>query len=462
MNIIGLKNINRRILKNMNQRDLTKGSVFSTMFFFALPMILGNILQQGYNIVDTWVVGQFISSDALAAVGSAFALMTFLTSVLLGLCMGSGVVFSLCFGNHDEQRLKNSICASLLLTAIISVILTVVSLLNVDFIIEWMNIPKEITEITRIYLILVFCGIPAVSLYNYFGAYLKAIGNSVIPLIFLGISTISNIVLDILFVAVFKFGTAGAAWATIISQYLSGIGISVYVLMKNKILRTALCHFKIKKSNLKEITNYSLLTCIQQSVMNLGILMVQGLVNSFGTTVMAAFAAAVKIDSFAYMPAQEYGNAFSTFIAQNAGARQKERITKGISYAICTIVTYCIFISFILWFLAKPLLLIFIDSNEKEIIAEGIRYLHTVGPFYCGIGCLFLFYGLYRALGKPSMSVVLTIISLGTRVALSYKLSAIASIGTTGIWWSIPIGWGLADLVGALYYLKKKKSLIRF
>lgn len=452
------------VKKNSNtlfsQKDLTSGPVFSSMFFFALPMILGNLLQQGYNIVDTWVVGHYVGSNALAAVGSAFTLMTFLTSLLLGLCMGSGIVFSLCFGRQDEKELESSICASFLLAITIAIFLTAISLFGTDIIIIWMNIPEEIIDLTREYLTLIFCGIPAIALYNYFGAYLKAIGNSVLPLIFLGISTILNIILDIVFVAVFQQGTFGAAVATIISQYISGIGIGIYVLIKNKRLRNALFHFKIKKSSLKEITNYSLLTCVQQSVMNLGILMVQGLVNSFGTSVMAAFAAAVKVDSFTYMPAQEYGNAFSTFIAQNVGAGKKKRITQGIRYGVLSVVLYCSIASLILWFLAKPLMLIFIHAKETAIIAEGIQYLHIVGPFYCGIGCLFLFYGLYRALGKPAMSVVLTIVSLGTRVALSYSISSIPSIGVIGIWWSIPIGWGLADLLGALYYLKYKKQLL--
>ncbi len=442
----------------MNQ-DLTKGSVFPTMCFFALPMILGNILQQGYNVADTWVVGHYIGSDALAAVGSAFALMTCLTSVLLGLCMGSGVVFSMSFGKQDEKRLESSICASFLLTAVIAVLLTALSLLGVDGIIRWMNIPQEITEITRDYLVLIFCGIPAVAVYNFFGAYLKALGNSVIPLVFLCISTVLNIGLDLLFIAVLEQGTAGAAAATILSQYISGVGIGLYAIVKNKILRNAFCHFRIKAENLLEITNYSLLTCLQQSVMNFGILMVQGLVNTFGVTVMAGFAAAVKIDSFTYMPVQEYANAFSTFIAQNAGAKKKERISLGIRYAVMTSFSYCIIASVSIWFLAEPLMQLFIDAREADVIMEGMRFLHTVGPFYCGIGCLFLFYGLYRAVGKPGMSVVLTVISLGIRVGLSYMLAPVPSIGVAGIWWSIPIGWGIADLTGAFYFMRHKNEM---
>lgn len=444
----------------MRRKDLTVGPVFSTMCFFALPMICGNLMQQGYNIVDTWVVGRYIGPDALAAVGSAFALMTFLTSVLLGLCMGSGVVFSLCFGSHDEERLERGICSAFLLACAIAAALTGGSLTCVDAIIRWMNIPPEIVDITKDYLILVFWGIPAIALYNFFGAYLKALGNSVVPLVFLGIATIVNIVLDIVLVVVYPFGTAGAAAATVIAQYISGLGIMLYTFVMDAKMRQTFRHFRIRKASLKEITSYSLLTCMQQSVMNLGILMVQGLVNSFGTVVMAAFAAGVKIDAFAYMPVQEYGNAFSTFIAQNMGAGRTERVRQGFRYGVMTSVSYCAAVSLILWFLAKPLILIFIDARETAIVAEGIRYLHTVGPFYWGIGCLFLLYGLYRAVGKPAVSVVLTVISLGTRVALSYFLSGIPAIGVSGIWWSIPIGWVLADLTGFACYFKFKSKLL--
>lgn len=443
----------------MTQKDLTRGAVFPTLCFFALPMILGNMLQQGYNIVDTWVVGRFAGSDALAAVGAAFALMTFLTSMLLGLCMGSGVVFSLCFGRQDQEGLEKGICASFLLVVLVAALLTVLSLLGVDLILEWMRIPRRIWSITREYLVLIFWGIPAVALYNFFGAYLKALGNSVIPLVFLGVATVLNIGLDILFVAVWQQGTAGAAAATILSQYGSGLGIGIYVLATSKAVRGAFTRFRVSRAGLGQIISYSGLTCVQQSVMNLGILMVQGLVNSFGTTVMAAFAAAVKVDAFAYMPAQEYGNAFSTFIAQNMGAGKGERVRKGVRCGVLTTVSYCLAVSLVLWFLAKPLLLIFIDPGEIAILEEGVRYLHIVGPFYCGIGCLFLFYGLYRAIGKPGISVVLTIVSLGTRVALAYTLAAIPPLGVVGIWWAIPIGWGLADLLGGLFYFRYRKNL---
>ena len=193
--------------------------------------------------------------------------------------------------------------------------------------------------------------------------------------------------------------------------------------------------------------------------MNLGILMVQGLVNSFGETVMAAFAAAVKIDSFAYMPVQDFGNAFSTFIAQNYGAREEGRIRAGLKGAVLTALIFCLAVSALVWLFARQLMTLFVAPEEAEIIAEGVRYLRIEGAFYCGIGFLFLLYGLYRALGRPGMSVVLTVISLGTRVVLAYVLSAIPLFGVTGIWWAVPIGWFLADMTGFLYYAARKRRL---
>ena len=440
--------------------DLTKGPVMKSMLLFAIPMILGNLLQQCYNVADTLIVGQFLGSGALAAVGSAYTLMTFLTSILLGLSMGSGALFSIRFGQRDERGLKEAMFASFVLIAAITVLLNIAAFLCLDKIRVFLRVPQDVWPLMREYLAVIFCGIAGTFLYNYFASLLRAVGNSVVPLAFLAVSAILNIVLDLWFVAGLNRGVAGAAEATIISQYVSGVGLALFYWLRFPGLRVTKEHMSLRLSSIREIAGFSLLTCIQQSVMNLGILMVQGLVNSFGTTIMAAFAAAVKIDSFAYMPVQDFGNAFSTFIAQNYGAGKQDRIRAGLKGAVATAVLFCVIISAGVWFLARPLMLLFVKAEETAIIAEGIRYLHIEGAFYCGIGCLFLLYGLYRALGRPGMSVVLTVISLGTRVALAYILSAVPAIGVAGIWWAVPIGWFLADTVGLGYYLIKKKSLL--
>ena len=441
--------------------ELTRGPVLKSLLWFAIPMILGDLLQQCYNVADTLIVGRFLGADALAAVGSAFSLMTFLTSILLGLSMGSGVVFSIRYGQGDIQGLKERIYASFLLLAGVTVVLNILVFAGTDWIIWFMKVPDEIQGYMKDYLVVIFAGLAGIFLYNYFASLLRALGNSKVPLLFLAVSASLNIFLDLWFVLGLKRGVAGAAEATVISQYVSGIGIAVYAFLKFPLIRPQGEKIRIRLSCMKEIISFSALTCIQQSVMNLGILMVQGRVNSFGPAVMAAFAAAVKIDAFAYMPVQDFGNAVSTFIAQNYGAGQEERIRKGLKYSILTSMAFCLFITTGIWLLARPLMLLFVDAGETAIIAEGVRYLHIEGTFYCGIGCLFLLYGLYRAVGKPGMSVVLTIISLGTRVVLAYALSAIPEIGVVGIWWSVPIGWFLADLTGLAYYWKKRHTLFR-
>ena len=443
-------------------KDLTKGPVVKSMLLFAIPMILGDLLQQCYNIADTLIVGQFLGKTALAAVGSSFTLMTFITSIILGLCMGSGALFSIRFGQRDEKGLKQDLCASFFFIAFISILLNIIAYICLDALKLFLRVPHEVWGDMKCYLLYIFMGIIAIFLYNFFSAYLRSIGNSVIPLIFLAISSILNIILDLYFVLVLKMGVGGAALATVLSQYVSGIGIMFYTLLKYKEVLVIFKVSYLKRERIKQIISFSLLTCIQQSVMNLGILMVQGLVNSFGTVVMAAFAAAVKIDAFAYMPVQDFGNAFSTFIAQNYGAKEKDRIQQGLKEAVRISSIFCITISILVYIFAKPLMMIFIDANETSIILEGVRYLRIEGAFYIGIGCLFLLYGLYRALGRPGMSVVLTVFSLGTRVALAYILSSIPALGVTGIWWSVPIGWALADIVGLVYYKKNKDNLLSF
>lgn len=438
--------------KEMNN-DLTTGNITIKLLRFALPLMLGNVLQQLYNVVDTLIVGKFLGAAALAAAGSSYTLMTFLTSILLGLCMGSSAYFAIQFGRKDYDRLSRGIFLSFIMIGSLTVILNILVFVFVNWIIRILQVPIEIRALMKEYLVWIFAGIGATFLYNFFASLLRAVGNSVTPLLFLGGSVILNILLDIVFVVVCQWGIKGAAVATVISQLISGIGITVYYYVCFPLLKVKRRHMKWDTQILKDIFSLSFLTCLQQSVMNFGILMVQGLVNSFGTVVMAAFAAAVKIDTIAYMPVQDFGNAFSTFVAQNYGAGKKERIKKGIKSSVICIFLFCILISFLVCLFAKPLMGIFIDMENTKVIQVGVGYLRIEAAFYFGIGLLFMLYGYYRAVEKPGMSVILTICSLGTRVVLAYVLSRMLSIGVTGIWVAIPIGWFLADVVGISYYL---------
>lgn len=442
-------------------QDLTKGSVTGTMLLFSLPLILGNLLQQFYNIADTLIVGKYLGAAALAAVGSSYALMVFLNSILLGMCMGCGVLFSICWGRGDLSALRQKVYLSFVSIGIFSVVMTALVFFFIDDILRWLQVPQDVFPLMRSYLWYIFYGIVFTFIYNYGASLLRAVGNSVIPLLFLGIAAVLNIALDIALILYFNMGVVGAALATTIAQLVSAVGIFIYIFVRFPQLLPGREERCFSGLALREIMRFSLLTCMQQSVMNFGILMVQGLVNSFGTVIMAAFAAAVKIDSFAYMPVQDFGNAFSTFIAQNFGAGKLERIKQGMRSAFITAIGFSLFVSVLVCVFARQLMEIFIDSSETAIIDAGVEYLWIEGSFYCGIGCLFLFYGLYRAVKMPEISIVLTVISLGTRVALAYILSAIPSIGVLGIWAAIPIGWILADIAGWLYYRKRREDIAR-
>ena len=440
------------------KRDLTQGSIPRGLLGFALPLILCNLLQQLYNLADTWVVGRFIGEGALAAVGSSYTLMTFLTSILLGLCMGSSVYFSIQYGRQDPDRLRNGIFQSFLLIGGLTLLLNLTVYLALDGILVLLQIPPDILGLTKEYLQWIFAGMVATFLYNFFANLLRSVGDSATPLVFLGISVVLNIGLDILFVVPLGMGVRGAAMATVIAQFVAGLGLFLYTWFAFPALRVQKRHRYWDRAALKNLLNLSLFTCLQQSVMNFGILMVQGLVNSFGTAVMAAFAVAVKIDTIAYMPVQDFGNAFSTFVAQNYGAEKRDRIRTGTHWAVFWVVLFCLVIGGLVCLLAPRLMAAFVGGDAAEVIAIGTGYLRIEAAFYLGIGILFLLYGYFRAVNRPAVSVVLTICSLGTRVLLAYTLSALPALGVNGIWIAIPIGWFLADATGILLWRREGKS----
>lgn len=439
--------------------DLTQGNIMKNLLKFSFPIMVGNVLQQLYNVVDTLIVGRYLGKNALAAVGSSYTLMVFVTSVILGLCMGSSAFFSMQFGRRDHDRLQQGIYMAFLMIGAVAVALNILVYAGIYGILAFLRVPGEVVWFMKEYLLWIFAGIVATFLYNFAANFMRALGNSLIPLCFLGVSAVLNIFLDLFFIRVLMWGVGGAAAATVISQYVAGIGIVIYCVKKYP-------EVHIKKENrhwnphiLKELLGLSSLTCLQQSVMNFGILMVQGLVNSFGSVVMAAFAAAVKIDSFAYSPVQDFGNAFSTYVAQNYGAGKSGRIRRGMRDAVIGAFVFCAVISILVVRFAKPLMSLFLDEGSADAVTVGVGYLRIEASFYFGIGLLFLFYGYFRAVNKPGISVILTVISLGMRVLLAYILSAIESFGVTGIWMSVPIGWILADMAGVCFYVHGLKNI---
>ena len=437
--------------------DMTKGKPNKLILRFALPMILGNIFQQVYNLVDTIVVGRFVGSEALAAVGSSFAIIVFITSIIIGLAMGAGILFAQFYGAKEFDKFKKATITSFIFIGFITIALMVVSIIGIDIILNLFNMPIELINDSRDYLLIILYGLIFTFIYNLATSLLRAIGDSKRPLYFLIIASIINVVLDLVFVINFGLGVKGVAIATIIAQGVSALLSSIYVFKNLNFIKFSLKDMKVEKEIFGVVAKYSVLTSIQQSIMNFGILIVQGLVNTFGVTVMAAFAAGVKIDSIAYMPVQDFGNAFSTYVAQNKGAGMIGRIEEGVKSAIKTIIVFCIVISSMILIFSEKIMLLFVNKSETEVIALGVEYISVVAIFYVLIGFLFMFYGLYRGIGMLKMSIILTVVSLGTRVILAYILSA-TSLGASGIWWSIPIGWALADILGFITYKKYKTT----
>ena len=438
----------------MRENSLTEGKILPSLLLFSLPLIVGNFFQTFYNIADSIIVGRFIGPEALAAVGSAYSLMTFLTSLMIGLCMGAGIAFSYAYGAKDFEKLKSSLGLSFLLIAIITFVVFAFSFLLLDVILRLLRVPPDVYVSMRDYMKVILLGLPGVFLYNFEAQGMRGIGNSRTPLFYMIFSAALNIVLDLLFVLVIPMGVVGAALATIISQYVSGIGLFIHGFVFYPVLRFSRRHMRFEKKLFKELSSLSIFTSMQQSVMNFGILMVQGVVNSFGSSVMAAFSSGVKIDSLCYLPLQDFGNATSVFIAQNMGAKKKERAGKGVRLAFISVSLFSILMSFFIVAFSHELIGLF--TTDENVIRIGMRYLLLEGSFYILIGYLFLFYGYFRARKRAGVSLFLTVVSLGLRVLLAYVLSAVPALSENGIWMSIPIGWALADLSGLLLMRREK------
>ena len=434
-------------------KDMTTGNPLKLILFFSIPLLIGNVFQQFYSMVDTIIVGRYVEVQALAAVGVTGSLSFLILGFTFGLTGGFSVIIAQRFGANDEDGLRKSVATSTILSIISTIIITLASMLSAKPVLSLMNTPDDIINDATIYIIIIYAGTCATVFYNMIAGILRSLGDSKTPLYFLILSSILNIILDLFFILNFNMGVRGAAYATIIAQGVSALLAFIYVVKNVSFIKFKAKDIRISSSTLKLVTKYSVLTAVQQSIMNFGILMVQGLVNKFGVIVMAAFAAGVKIDSIAYMPVQDFGNAFATYVAQNKGAEKIDRIKEGVKSTIKTIIIFCIVTSTLILIFSRYIMLLFVDKSEVEVIALGVEYISVVSIFYVLIGFLFMFYGLYRGVGMLNMSIILTIVSLGTRVGLAYILSS-TSLGARGIWWSIPIGWALADLLGVIAYRK--------
>lgn len=326
---------------------------------------------------------------------------------------------------------------------------------------ELINTPASIFKESQNYLHFIFSGLIFVYIYNICASLARSIGDSKTPLYFLIMAAVINVILDLVFVIVFKMEVSGVALATVIAQGVSSVLCAFYIFKKIDFIKIKKEDMVFDREIIKKVGKFSLLTSIQQSIMTFGMVCVQGIVNTFGSNTIAAFTAASKIDSIAYLPVQDFGNGFATYIAQNKGAKKYDRISAGVKSAVKTILIFCAILTVLIYTNAHNLMRIFVNKEEIEVIKIGVEYLSVISIFYCLIGFLFMFYGYFRGIGALNVSLFLTIISLGIRVLMAYVLSGIPSIGQKGIWWSVPTGWAIANIIGIIIY-KRSKAHIKY
>jgi len=445
----------------MMMKDMTKGNEAKLIFYFALPMLVGNIFQQLYNTVDSIIVGKFLGKEALAAVGTSFPIIFLLVSLIMGITMGATILISQYFGAKDMENVKKTIDTAYITLFIASIILTIIGLIIGGPVLKLMKVPPEIYQQSKEYLDITFIGLIGMFGYNSMSAILRGLGDSKTPVYFLIVSSIINIVLDLLFILQFNMGVGGAAWATIISQGISFVWSVIYLNKNHTVFKINVKAMKFDKEIFYKSVKLGLPGGIQQMVFSLGMMTMQGLINSFGGVTMAAFAAASKIDSFASMPIMNFGAAISTFVGQNIGANKPERVKKGLTTTLIMSTVLSIAISIVLILLGTPLVKLF--TNDSSVVSEGLNYLYRVTPFYFVIGAMFIINGVVRGAGEAIFPMIASILSLWlVRLPVAYLLSP--SLGSNGIWWAIPIAWTFGFIITSFYYKSgkwKNKAVVK-
>lgn len=437
-------------------QDMTKGSVIRQIAVFAIPLFIGNIFQQLYNMVDAVVVGRFVGKNALAAVGTSFPAIFLLVALVMGLTMGASVVVSQLFGAGELKKMRRAISTSFIFLIICAISLTLLGLLISRNLLLLLKTPPEVIDEATVYLKIIFSGLMFMFLYNTIAAFLRALGDSRTPLYFLIVSSLLNMGLDLLFVIRFNMGVAGVAWATVIAQAVSVLLSIIYIYKRVELLRLHPRDMVFDRELFAQSVRLGIPASIQQTVVAFGMIAVQGLVNSFGSVTMAAYTAAARIDSIAMMPIMNLGLSVSTFTAQNIGAGNLERVRRGYRQTLAMVAACCAVTSTIILLFGPKLIQLFVDAAETEVISQGNDYITVVSFFYIMLGLLFVTNGVLRGSGDMTVSMASTIVNLAVRVAAAYYLSSRPGIGFRGIWWSIPIGWCCGFIVAYIRYRSGK------
>ncbi|RDY26513.1 MATE family efflux transporter [Romboutsia weinsteinii] len=440
--------------------DLTKGNEGKSIFLFAMPMLIGSLFQQLYNTADSIIVGRFIGKEAMAAVSGANPIMLLLVSLLMGVGLGFSILISQFYGAGDLKKVKSTIDTTYIFVFISSIIITFIGVFFSGPILRLINTPSDIFTQAKTYLIVIFVGTLFSVGYNSVTAILRGLGDSTTPLYFLILSTILNIILDVVFIINLKMGVEGVALATIIAQGVAFICSIVYLNKKHDILKISIKNLKYDKEIFSLGMKLGIPSGIQQMLFSVGNIALQSLVNSYGTSAMAAFGASSKIETFISLPIINLGAAVSTFVAQNMGAGETKRVKKGVSASIKIAIIISIFVTIIFLLFSRDLVSLF--NTDTEVVNIGSSYLLIVGPFFVFVCATFMLSSAIKGAGDSMFAMISSVISLWlARIPFAYLLSSF--FGINGIWMAIPVGWIVGSLVTTIYYIKgswKNKSVV--
>ena len=430
-------------------KDLTTGSVTKHIISFSIPMLIGNVFQQMYNVVDSIIVGKYLGKEALASVGASFPIIFTIIALIIGIGSGASVVISQYYGAKDLDKVRRAVNTINIFLLFAGILISIIGILSSRWIFGLLQLPPELMDSALTYLNTYLLGMVVFFGFNATSSILRGIGDSKTPLYYLIIATVVNIFLDLLFILVFKWGIAGAAWATVISQAGAFATAIIHLNRNHKVIRFAVKGLTFDREIFRQSIRIGLPTGIQHTFVALGMMALMGIVNSFGTNVIAAFTAASRIDSLASLPAMTLSVALSVFVGQNLGAGKLERIKSGLIASLVFASSISVLMSLVAIFWSVPLMKIF--TNDADVIAIGREYLIIVSVFYLLFSTMFVLNGLLRGAGATLIPMFVTLFSLWlVRIPLAWLLSRY--MGETGIWWSIPIAWFFGVTGAFLYY----------
>lgn len=443
-------------------KDLTQGGETKAIITFAIPMLIGNIFQQFYNMVDSIVVGNFVGTTALAAVGVSFPIIFLMISLVMGLTMGTMVIVAQFYGARNYEKVRATIDTGYITLFWAGLVMTVIGIVCTPIILTLLKVPVDVFPEASAYLRIIFAGLLATFGYNAISAILRGLGDSKTPLFILIAASLLNVVLDLVFVVVFHWGVSGAAWATIISQAASFIGGLIYLDTRNKLVSLNIKKLVFDGAIFKKSLKIGLPSGIQQMMVSVGMMALSRIVNGFGTSTIAAFAAASRLDTFASMPAMNLSQALSTFTAQNMGAGKTERVKRGHLSALIVGSAISIVAGAAMLIFGSGLMSLF--SADAGVISIGARYLAIVGATYVLFSTMFINNGVMRGAGDAFIPMINTLLGLWVvRIPCALLFTGVLGMGSDGIWWSIPAGWLMGATFSTLYYLGgrwKRKAVI--